>query len=475
MQAGGAQPIANTQYEKLNLNAFYRHAFSSDHSIEVNFITDKAYDVGYPALLMDATKALADIGRIQYNFADSERSFHLKSVMVYANMIRHSMDDDSRDVANRPVMRGMHMPMYGETTTFGTKIHGETRLQDQWLHWFVEGYTSEAFGDMHMISLDPNVSDMLIYNLDKIYTHNIGLGFRHHLQATNKLLFNFEQSSRLKTLGTHSSSHATFFEGLYNKKLPKRARILLSGSANMLWLMNDNWSLSNSLVYSERMGNHMELFGHYIYNYSDGYFYDGNPWLTTERTLNFDINTSWKAEQHAFSISLFYKYYFDYIDGIISDDVSNNDFQFKRYGNVGDAIITGTEIRTIHNFDKRIRLENRLSYVYAQNITIDEPLSLIPPFKGTSSLSYHIKENQFSLHANWAAAQHRIAEINSIETKTDAYFTLDFGYERSWLSEQLTTSLQLKNLTDQYYNTNTIIGEIPEAGFSVLLSISVHL
>ncbi len=475
MQAGGAETIDNTQYEKMNLNGFYEHSFSSGHSIEVNYITDKAFDVGYPALLMDATKALADIGRIQFNFAESGRSSRLKSVMVYANMIRHSMDDYSRDVANRPVMRGMYMPMYGETTTFGTKIHGETRLSSQPLHWFLEGFTSEAFGDMHMISLDPNVSDMLIYNLDEVYTHNLGIGFRHHVQLSNALLLNFEQSSRFKTLGTNSASHATFFEGLYNKELPNRARILLSGSANMLWMMNDNWSLSNSLVYSERMGNHMELFGHYIYNYTDGYFYDGNPWLDVERTLNVDVNTSWKTEQHAFSLSLFYKYYFNYIDGVISTDVSNNNFKFKRNANVGDAIMTGAELRTIHNFNKTLHFENRLSYVYAQNITIDEPLPLIPPLKGTSSLNYHLKQNEFSLQANWAAPQNRIAETASIETKTDAYFTLDLGYERSWMSDRLVTSLQLKNLTDRYYSTHTSIGDIPEAGFSVLFSMSVHL
>lgn len=474
-QSANSTTVENTQYEKLNFYGHYQHLFSSGNSIEVNYITDKAYDVGYPALLMDATKALADIGRIQFNFADSDHHFQLTSIMLYGNKIRHTMDDYSRDVANRTVMQGMYMPMYGETTTFGTKIQGSFPLNHHPIDWHFDAFTSLAYGDMEMISLDPNIEEMLIYNLNDVYTHSASLGFVHHMRLGSYSILNLEQNTKFKNVGTHNDAYGSLFEGVYGQELVPRARILLSGSANLIWQANDEWSFSNSLVYSERMGNHMELFGHYVYNYTDGFFYDGNPWLTPERTINVDFNTSWSIDKHSVSFTAFYKYYFDYIGGIISGDVSNFNFQFKKHANVGDAIMAGGELRAINNWNSNFRLENRMAYTYAQNITLNEPLPLIPPFSGNSSFSYHKNKSSFLLTLDWATQQQRIANISSNEDETDGFYTLGLGYERTWLDDKLMSSIQLRNITDQYYNRHTSIGNIPESGFNVMFSLKYSL
>lgn len=466
--AGNRQTINNTQYEKLNLNLSYRHTFPSRHSIEAGYITDKAYDIGYPALLMDATKALADIGQIQYNFASSDRKYQIKSIQLYANSIRHTMDDYSRDVANRPVMRGMHMPMYGETTTFGARFNGSLPKNTQ---WYLNSYTSEAYGDMEMNSLDPDVQDMFIYNLDEVKTNEVNFGLRHRFELSNSLLFKLEESVRFKSLRTDSDNYGSFFEGLYDRDLTPRNKFLLSASGSLLWLMNNQWSISGNLVYSERMGNHMELFGHYIYNYVDGYFYDGNPWLKTERSINADVNTTWENERHSLSVTLFHKQYFNYIDGILADNVSNPAFQFKQYANVGDATISGFEIRSINKISHQISFDNRISYLYAQNQTLDEPLPLIPPLKGNNSVHFHHKQNMIMAEVEWAAAQNRIAETASNEDKTEAYAILNFTYERTWMIGSLSSILGINNLLDDYYHTHTSIGNVPEAGRNVMLSI----
>ncbi|MDZ7805578.1 MAG: TonB-dependent receptor [Gracilimonas sp.] len=471
-KAGNDQTIENTQYEKLNLSINYRHTFPAQHSIEASYITDKAYDIGYPALLMDATKALADIGQIKFNFAPSERGFSLNTAQIYANSIRHSMDDYGRDVANRTVMRGMYMPMYGTTTTYGAKLNGAATLFDHRFDWFIDSFTSDAFGDMLMESLDPNIQDMLIYNLDEVKTNNVSFGLRHRVDLFDNVLLKVEESIRYKNLRTDSESHASFFEGLYGEAPGTRSKFLLSGSGSLLWMIDNNWSLSGSLVYSERMGNHMELFGHYIYNYTDGYFYDGNPWLKTERSVNSDINATWETARHSFSFTLFHKQYFNYIDGILANDAGNNDFRFKQYANVGDAVITGGEFRSINDLGMMITLENRISYLYAQNQTLDEPLPLIPPLKGNTTLHFHRGKNMLMADLEWAAEQNRIAETSSIEDQTDAYGILNLTYERRWMDGNLTSILSLNNILDHYYHTHTSIGNIPEAGRNLMISLS---
>lgn len=475
--AGGHRDIENTQFEKMNLNLSYKHTFSSGSSIEASYITDKAYDVGYPALLMDATKALADIGQIRFNFTSAHKNFHLESIQLYANSIRHSMDDYERDVANRSVMRGMYMPMYGTTKTFGSRVNGHATVKHHTVSWFLNAFYSEAYGDMLMEPLDSEIEDMMIYNMDEVKTRSVSLGFRHQFGLSESLLFKLEENIRIKSLGTSSSTHASFFEGLYDKTLTPRIKPLVSASGSLLWMVNDRWSLSGNAVYSQRMGNHIELFGHYIYNYTDGYFYDGNPWLKTEHSINTDFNTTWEFNNQSVSFSVFQKRYFNYIDGKMSDAdaMSNFDFQFKKYANVGDARIVGGELRTINNFASFLRLENRISYLYAQNLTIDEPLPLIPPLKGISTLELTHKKNTLTAELEWAAQQNRIAQTMSSEDKTDAYAAVNLAFERSWMNHALSTSVQVNNLTDRYYHTHTSIGNIPEAGRRVMVTLSYNL
>lgn len=476
--AGGDRNIENTQFEKMNLNVSYKHTFSSGNSVEANYIIDKAYDVGYPALLMDATKALADIGQIQFNFASRhQQTIHVESVQLYANAIRHTMDDYDRDVTNRSVMRGMYMPMYGTTRTFGSRINGHLNVANQNMAWFVNAFRSRAYGDMLMEPLDTNIEDMMIYNMDDVITNSASLGFRHQLDLSETVLLKLEENIKIKSLGTNSATHASLFEGLYDRELSTRIKPLVSASGSLLWILNDRWSVSGNVVYSQRMGNHLELFGHYIYNYTDGYFYDGNPWLDTEHSINTDINATWESSNHSVSLTLFQKRYFNYIDGIVSDadNVSNFDFQFKQYANVGDAMILGGELRTINNVGDLLRLENRVSYLYAQNLTMDEPLPLIPPLKGMSTVSFTHQKNTFTSDLEWAADQNRIARTLSTEDKTDAYAIVNIAFEKSWLSNTLRTSVQVRNLTDRYYHTHTSIGNIPEAGRRVMVSISYNL
>lgn len=471
-RAGNDQTIQNTQYKKLNLNVNYLHTLASGHSVEAGYIMDKAYDIGYPALLMDATKALADIGQIHFNFAPSNNDLQFNTAQIYANSVRHWMDDYDRDVAKRQVMRGMYMPMYGTTTTYGAKLNGAATLLNHPFDWFVDAFTSDAFGDMLMESLDPDIQDMLIYNLDEVKTNNLSLGFRHLVQLSDNVLLKVEESIRYKALRTDSESHASFFQGLYGEAPGTRSKFLLSGSGSLLWMLNNNWSFSGSLVYSERMGNHMELFGHYIYNYTDGFFYDGNPFLKTERSINSDLNATWETTGHSFSLTLFHKQYFNYIDGVLGTDSGSNDFRFKQYANVGDAIITGGEFRSFNDLGMLITLENRLSYLYAHNQTLDEPLPLIPPLKGNTTLHLHRGRNMIMADLEWAAEQNRIAEISSIEDQTDAYGILNLTYERRWMDDALTSIVSLNNILDHYYHTHTSIGNIPEAGRNLMISLS---
>ncbi len=473
--AGNSVRIDNSRFEKWNFNIALSSMLNDRLSIETNYITDKAFDVGYPALLMDATSAFADILRVQLNIKENDGPFNVHSLAVYANFIRHTMDDNNRDVSSRAIMRDMNMPMYGETLTFGLNTEGTYRLADRNFKWYLNSYRSTAFGDMEMISTLPNIADMYIYNLNDVVTLNSSLGFEQNVMVNSDFLINLEQSLTIARLSTQNDSYAAFFEGTYQRELSESVELLPSASVELIYLLKDGLSLKSSSVYSMRMGNHIEQYGHYIYNYADGFFYNGNPWIKNEQAISTELALLSERENLSFSTSAFARYYFDYIDGFLTGDTFNQGLQFKRYDNIGDAVFLGGEFRGVASITQSVIFDHRMSYVYAQNITIDEALPLIPPLSGSSSVQVNISGIQSSLIVDWATKQSRISTSSMVEDVTDGFAVYHLSFSKKWRQERITTTLNFRNLTDELYHTHTSIGNIPSEGFSVMAGLSFNL
>ncbi|MCR9132410.1 MAG: hypothetical protein NXI08_07545 [bacterium] len=473
--AGNNTTIENTQFEKWNLNLSVLSKVNDRLQIETNYITDKAYDVGYPALLMDASSAYADILRVQVNIKENDAAFSIHNVAAYANLIRHTMDDYNRNVSERVVMRDMNMPMYGETTTFGFNSEGRLNLKNRSFNWYLNGYQSSSFGDMEMISTSPNIADMYIYNLNDVVMNNISVGLSHNWLLSDRANLSLEQNLQFASVSTSNASNVEFFEGLYQREISERIQVLPSVSTSLLYMLSNDWSLSNTFVYSARTGNHIEQYGHYIYNYVDGFFYNGNPWLKNEHAFNGEVAVSVERDAFSASLSLFSRFYLNYIDGMLLDDQSAQGLEFKQYANVGDAVFTGGELRVLQRVNSTLSFDHRLAYVYAQNTTLDEPIPLIPPLNGSSLMNARFGDVFTSFTLEWAAKQQRIATQSSIEDQTNGYAVLHASIGKSWSNERITTSLNFRNLTDRYYHTHTSIGNIPSEGFSVMFGFTYQL
>ena len=76
-------------------------------------IYDRANDVGYPALPMDVSLARAVIGSLSYEHKELSDDIALWETKLYANSIKHVMDD-----TNRPDVI-IHMDMPGWSDTYG--------------------------------------------------------------------------------------------------------------------------------------------------------------------------------------------------------------------------------------------------------------------------------------------------------------------------------------------------------------------
>ncbi len=467
--AGNGSTVANSGFNKINMNLAYRIRTKSYNTLDVNYIFDDARDVGYPALLMDATRASANMLRLQYDWKDGPSQQTSTSLMGYINEVNHWMDDYGRDVANRTVMQNMYMPMYGSTRTMGLRLNHNLQLKNQTIPLFLDGYYSSAFGDMLMESLF-DIEDMYIINLGDINTGSLRFGIKSNVSLSQKVLMKFEQSTEFNRVELTDRGSRTFFEGVHGKAVNPRSRFLFSGSANLFWLFSDKMDLTVKAVLSQRQANYIELYGHYIYNYVDGFFYDGNPFLSPETSLNLEIGSSYEANNQSISLSFFNKSFYQYISGVLEEDISNGFYQFKEYANVGNAFIAGFDMRWLSSWSQFISTDFRASFTHGQNTSLNEPLPLISPLRGSFSSSYSRNDFKATSSIEWALKQQRIADQTSIEDITSEYAILNLEFSKIWFQNKLTSSLEIQNLFDTYYNQHTSIANIPEIGRSIMLT-----
>lgn len=115
-----------------------------------------------------------------------------------------------------------------------------------------------------------------------------------------------------------------------------------------------------------------------------------------------------------------------------------------------------------------------MAWVLGEHTELDEPLPMIPPFKGTAYLQRQSGRIQMETRIRWAAAQKRIAVRNSVETATDGYMLWDlFGSVR--LMQHVRLQAGVENLLDQFYIDHLSVNSMPSPGRNLSVSLRITL
>lgn len=465
--AGGGKVIENSQQHKFNGTTTVRY-HQNRHEVNLRLAYNHSWDVGYPALLMDANKAISYLGSLEYNYHPDWEGVSTISTKIYANKVKHSMDDYSRDVAHRDVMRNMHMPMDGSTKTFGIRQQWAGSFAQQAWTATAEWYRMNAFGDMRMESILTSVPDMYLINLGDIRTNYAGLDLNWDYQLQRDDRLTVDLGIQYKGRLVRRESSARYFETIFGEGTDSRQDIGWNAKVKFTHWFESDMKLALSVSTRYRIPSHKELYGYYIYNYEDGFFYYGNPTLDIEKHYTFDLLFSIDKKRFSVKLIPYIDYVKNWISGIFAEgfDSQNNDYQFKKYKNTGDALLTGADLHISWQPNKHWQLSNHVQYTYGQHLDWNEPLRRIPPLNGTLNLAYYRLQWSLSASWKWAAAQNRIAVDHSIENSTPAYQVINLAGQIR-LSPSVDLTLSLNNLLDNYYWTHTSIGDIPSPGRTV--------
>ena len=476
---GGSASIAHSGYEKNNYKIDVSRKLNHAHLLTASALVDNAWGIGYPVLLMDATLAKAKIYSLTHTWTshNAETAFSGLETRLYYNTVNHWMDDFKRDVAERRVMRGMYMPMFGRTKTSGALSKANFRFDSKRLGLTLDLYQTESFGDMWMFSIFDNIQDMYLLNLGDVLVQNAAVSADFSSPLSSKMIGRVNARWDFSTRDVGREEARSILEGRWNTIDLQRTYSFGNVSATVEYAANPITKLRLSMAHVSRLPTHVENYGHYVYNYVDGYFYTGNPNLKPERSNQVELGLERWTSWYGVTATVFGNYIQDYIVGLSDSGLSSSTgdtYRFRVYQNAKAAVLSGFEVSGVAEIMPRVSLASTLAYTRGYNRDVDEPMYLIPPLSAMVSARYDGVRFWTELETRMAMPQNRVARIVAEEDGTDGWFVVNA--RGSWVvRENASIKLGIENMFDTLYHEHLSFGNLPSEGRNVYVSLSYAL
>lgn len=210
--------------------------------------------------------------------------------------------------------------------------------------------------------------------------------------------------------------------------------------------------------------------------YVDGYFYTGNPHLKPERSTQVELGFEKWTSKVGLRASIFANHVLHYIGGRNDADLLGNTsaLRFRTYYNSSAAFLAGGEVSAVVVLQEWLELTGTASYTRGQNLELDEPMYLIPPLTGWTSLRAMRNKWWGDLEARMAMPQNRVARIFADEDGTGGYFIVNVRGGRT-LGPGLDLSIGTDNLFDVHYHEHLSYGNLPNPGRNFYLTLSYSI
>ncbi|MFO7893492.1 MAG: TonB-dependent receptor [Longimicrobiales bacterium] len=278
--------------------------------------------------------------------------------------------------------------------------------------------------------------------------------------------------------------------------IPVRDRTFhnVSGSASVLWQFREGWRLGTSLSRAFRAPSADELFsqGPHLAAYT---YEVGNPELDAEVGLGADLFLRISRPRLSAEAGVFWNEIGNYTYPTNTGDRRGSLFIYRHVNT--DARFVGAEASARWAAVGDVVLDGKASWVRAHNLTLDEPLPLIPPVNGSLTLRWQPKGWYAELGWRWAVTQERVPARPELPAgvpgycdevapgdpcrptpgdylPTDGYGLLNAGLGYRWFPGDRIHSVTLRatNLTNELYRNHlSRIKELsPEAGLGLTLT-----
>ena len=445
-RSGGGTVIPFSQYEKTNGSLSVKFQQNGHTWFKADILADDGWNIGYPALPMDVGYAAARIASLSMHKENAASPLYKWQVKVYANSIRHFMDD-----SKRPNVL-MHMDMPGWSKTYGMYAEGERKISVK-QKLLLRADASSTFLKASMTMHDPGQPDMFMLTWPDNRRDQYGTGASWLWQADS--LLQVQVNGRMDI--THSvltTTEAKEHVGIFSTGNNNRTDILKNLSAQLSKKIN-RIKITAGAGYSERMPTASELFGFYLFNSSDGHDYIGNPLLKIEKALQADVSVVYTRKRTRVQVSGYYSRVNNFISATVNHSFSvmtTGAAGVKTYSNLPYATVTGGEASFLFTPATATAVVSTLRYTIAKDNS-NEPLPFVPPLKNITSIRWQPAKISVQLESEAAVKQNRVSTAYA-EDKTAGYFLLHAraGYTTLILKTNATLQAGVENIFDKNYH-----------------------
>lgn len=445
---GLSQKVNFSQYEKANASISGKYQLSSKSTIKADVLLDNGWNIGYPALPMDVAYARARVAALTYRHELPNSLIKNLEAKVYANSIRHAMDDTKRPLVS------MHMDMPGWSDTQGAFV--QAQLNRSGKHSFsmkLDTYHNRVKADMTMYPANSAPMYMLTWptnhqTLAGLYVQDV-----IRLDEKNRLDFKVRMDAAFSKVSDKMGQDQFAVLG-YDVTKPIN-NILKNINAGYTHYIDSEFSIYASAGFSERLPTTTERFGFYLFNRMDNYDYLGNPNLKKEQALNTELNLIYSSNSISIKLSGFSSYLQNYIIGQTQTGLSVMTIGadgVRSYNNIPSARVIGAESNLNYHFaNQHFTFSNTLKWLNGQDNN-GKPLPLIAPFKSINALRFTHHRLFVQAEYEFSSAQNKVStafgEKNSpafslINLRANHIFNLN-KYNLEW-------SAGVENLLDKAY------------------------
>ncbi|MFZ4768804.1 MAG: TonB-dependent receptor [Ferruginibacter sp.] len=467
-RSGGGEKIPFSQFEKVNYSFSLKFQQNKNTYIKADLLADDGWNIGYPALPMDVGYAAARIVSISMFKEYPGKKLYKWQTKIYANSIRHFMDDTKRPFV------AIHMDMPGESKTVG--IYSEAELSVTKKHKVLlraDGSSTFLKASMTMYQAGQPPMYMLTWPDNRRNQYGISASWLWQRDSTLQL----QVTGRADLMSSQLvSKEAKDQVSIFDNFFAGRNDFLKNISLQLSKKINPKIKLTTSIGYAERAATATELFGFYLFNASDGFDYIGNPALKSEKSLQADISLLFTTQHSRFQLNGYYSKLFNFVTGKTNPLLSTMTIGakgVKSFVNINYANIAGAEASGFFKPQEAVDIVSTIRYTLARDNN-NASLPFVAAVKNISSVRYLPKRFSIQLETETALAQNNVSEEYG-EDKTSGYILLNsrLGYYTNIYRNGIELLLGAENIFDKKYHEHPDWGNISRPGRNLYIQVKL--
>lgn len=413
-------------------------------------------DIDYPGRLLDAEYFDTYNASALWNWTPEKRLLKDVTVRAYLNNVEHGMNNDGKPTAQSNPNR---MPPFALDVKVSTKNHvyggqlAATLADGNW-QWEIGSDIYSSYRDaVRTISRHDNGTQLF---LDLMWPEatitDVGVYNRINYSFSNRL--SGTASARVDFISADADTISQFFVDNISTDLDSQ-ETNLSASATLNYSISNNWSIGLGAGSVVRTADATERYSDRIpaSKAQTSAEFVGNPTLSPERSTQADLWLDASYERLKFSVNGFLRQMDNYIT-LTSTDLPKrlplSPETVYQYIN-GSAQFAGFDASLTSRFLDQWQVSGTLSYLWAKDTELNEPVLGISPLSGSLGLRYDFISEPLFVESTlqMTGPQDRVATARG-ETSTDGYTVLDV--QGGWrINQTFSFQFGVKNLLDTQY------------------------